>query len=378
MHGGLGDPEAHLHAAGEGAGDQVLEHLVLAVDRHPAAGQLGDRDAGGVTGAAQVDAVVREPLPGQPPAAAQLVHEVDRVLLQQPGAVARLDVLAGAVLQDHALDPRPLERQSQGQAGRPRADDRDLRPHRLRLCDAEPPVADETPTRYAREPEGTHPPLDHPPYRSTALRHPLRPLVYLPHTITEITGPQLGPELVHGERDSDLTAQHEGCPIGERIIVSGRVLDTEGKPLRDTLVEIWQANAAGRYRHVWDRWPAELDPNFSGAGRALTDAEGRYRFITIKPGPYPWGNHDNAWRPAHIHFSLLGRAFAQRLVTQMYFPGDPLMESDPIFNSVRDPAARARMICRFRLEESVDHWALAYEFDIRLRGPAATPFEEAH
>jgi protocatechuate 3,4-dioxygenase, beta subunit len=239
-------------------------------------------------------------------------------------------------------------------------------------------TAEDTPRSYLREPETEQPPLDYPPYRSTALRHPGQPLVYLPHTVTEITGPQLGPERVVGEHDHDLTVQHGGMPVGERILVSGRVLDTEGKPLRGTLVEIWQANAAGRYRHAWDRWAAELDPNFAGAGRTVTDDEGRYRFVTIKPGPYPWGNHDNAWRPAHIHFSLLGRAFAQRLVTQMYFPGDQLFEHDPIFNSVRDPGARERMISRFRMEDSVDHFALAYEFDIYLRGPAATPFEEAH
>jgi protocatechuate 3,4-dioxygenase beta subunit len=239
-------------------------------------------------------------------------------------------------------------------------------------------MSDQTPTSYLREPEGAHPPLDYPPYRSTALRHPKQPLVYLPHTITEITGPQLGPEHVLGEHDHDLTAQHGAMPIGERITVSGRVLDTDGKPLRDTLVEVWQANAAGRYRHVWDHWDAELDPNFSGAGRTLTDDEGRYRFITVKPGPYPWGNHHNAWRPAHIHFSLLGRAFAQRLVTQMYFPGDPLFEFDPIFTSVRDPIARERLVSRFQLDESVPNWALAYEFDIYLRGPGQTPFEETH
>jgi protocatechuate 3,4-dioxygenase beta subunit len=237
-------------------------------------------------------------------------------------------------------------------------------------------MTEHTPTSYLREPEDAQPPLDFPPYKSTALRHPKQPLVYLPHTITEITGPQLGPHRVVSEADSDLTAQHDGPPIGERIIVSGRVFDTEGKPLRDTLVEVWQANAAGRYRHVWDDWPAELDPNFSGAGRAVTDSEGRYRFVTIKPGPYPWGNHHNAWRPAHIHFSLLGRAFAQRLVTQMYFPGDPLFEFDPIFNSVRDPAARQRMVSRFSIHESVPSWALAYDFDIYLRGPGQTPFEE--
>jgi protocatechuate 3,4-dioxygenase beta subunit len=239
-------------------------------------------------------------------------------------------------------------------------------------------MSEDTPTSYAREPEGSHPPLDYPPYRSSEFRYPKQPLVYLPHTITEITGPQLGSSQIFGEHDADLTAQHAGMPIGERITVSGRVLDTEGRPLRQTLVEIWQANAAGRYDHRWDRWAAELDPNFSGAGRCLTDDEGRYRFTTIKPGPYPWGNHDNAWRPAHIHFSLLGRAFAQRLVTQMYFPADPLFEFDPIFNSVRDPHARERMISCFSLDASVDHFSLAYEFDIVLRGPGATPFEEAH
>jgi protocatechuate 3,4-dioxygenase beta subunit len=238
------------------------------------------------------------------------------------------------------------------------------------------PVTD-TPTSYAREPQDAHPPLDHPPYKSTALRHPSEPLVYLPHTITEITGPQLGPDRVVGDNDSDLTRQHEGEPIGERIIVSGRVLDTEGKPLRGTLVEVWQANAAGRYNHRWDRWPAPLDPNFSGAGRCLTDDEGRYRFVTIKPGPYPWGNHYNAWRPAHIHFSLLGRAFAQRLVTQMYFPGDPFFPYDPIFNAVRDEAARERMVSRFQIHQTEPNWAAGYEFDIYLRGPAATPFKEA-
>jgi protocatechuate 3,4-dioxygenase, beta subunit len=239
------------------------------------------------------------------------------------------------------------------------------------------PAAD-TPTSYVREPEGAHPPPDFEAYKSTRLRHPEQPLVYLPQTITEITGPQLGGELVRGETDADLTRQHEAEPIGERIIVGGRVLDTEGKPLRNTLVEIWQANAAGRYLHRSDRWPAPLDPNFSGAGRCVTDDDGRYRFTTIKPGPYPWGNHHNAWRPAHIHFSLMGRAFAQRLVTQMYFPGDPFFAYDPIFNSVRDEPARQRMVARFSIHGTQPNWAAAYEFDIYLRGPGATPFEEAH
>ena len=237
------------------------------------------------------------------------------------------------------------------------------------------PVVD-TPGNYLREPAGAHPPLDYPPYKSTTLRHPKQPLVYLPHTITEITGPALGDARVITPSDADLTTQHEGEPIGERLIVSGRVFDTEGKPLRHTLVEIWQANAAGRYFHRWDNWPAPLDPNFSGAGRCFTDDEGRYRFTTIKPGPYPWGNHYNAWRPAHIHFSLMGRAFTQRLVTQMYFPGDPFFPYDPIFNSVRDEQARARMMARFSIHGTQPDWAQAYEFDIYLRGPAATPFEE--
>jgi protocatechuate 3,4-dioxygenase, beta subunit len=236
----------------------------------------------------------------------------------------------------------------------------------------------ETPTSYVREAEDAHPPMDFEGYKSTALRHPKQPLVYLPQTITEVTGPQLGSERVIGEVDNDLTRQHDGEALGERITVSGRVFDTEGRPLRDTLVEIWQANAAGRYRHKWDRWPADLDPNFSGAGRCVTDADGRYEFTTIKPGPYPWGNHYNAWRPAHIHFSMLGRAFTQRLVTQMYFPGDPLFEFDPIFNSVRDPAARERMISRFSIHDTIPNWALAYKFDIYLRGPGQTPFEAAH
>jgi protocatechuate 3,4-dioxygenase beta subunit len=223
-------------------------------------------------------------------------------------------------------------------------------------------LVSDTPTSYAREPDGAQPPLDYPPYKSTRLRHPKQPLVYLPHTITEITGPRLGSERIAGELDNDLTRQHDGEPIGERITVSGRVFDT----------------AAGRYLHRSDRWPAPLDPNFSGAGRCVTDNQGRYRFVTIKPGPYPWGNHHNAWRPAHIHFSLLGRAFAQRLMTQMYFPEDPLFAYDPIFNSVADQRARERMVSRFSILDSQPDWALAYEFDIYLRGPGATPFEEAH
>jgi protocatechuate 3,4-dioxygenase, beta subunit len=218
------------------------------------------------------------------------------------------------------------------------------------------------------------PALDWPAYKSTALRHPKEPLVYLPAQVTELTGPQLG-QLRPGVIENDLTT---AGPLGERITVSGRLLDLDGRPIRDSLVEIWQCNAAGRYRHRRDNWPAPLDPNFGGAGRTVTDAEGRYEFLTIKPGPYPWGNHPNAWRPAHIHFSLMGRSFEQRLVTQMYFPGDPLFEFDPIFNSVRDPEARERMVSSFSMERSQENWALAYEFDIVLGGRAATPIEDAY
>ncbi len=225
---------------------------------------------------------------------------------------------------------------------------------------------------------GSHPDRDYPDYRSTRLRHPKEPLIYLPHTVTEETGPQLGARGPLGELDNDLTRQHEGEPIGERISVTGRVLDGEGRPIRDALIEIWQANAGGRYRHRWDRWPAPLDPNFSGAGRCVTDTDGRYEFVTVKPGPYPWGNHPNAWRPAHIHFSLLGSSFAQRLVTQMYFPGDPLFELDPIFQSVRDPKARERMISRFSIDLTRENWSIGYEWDIVLRGRDETPVEESH
>ncbi len=210
------------------------------------------------------------------------------------------------------------------------------------------------------------------PYRSTALRVPKRPLVIAPVTLVELDGPVYGHERVK-PGDADLTRQHWGAPLGERIVVSGRVLDADGRPLRDTLVEVWQANAAGRYDHAGDRHPAPLDPNFSGAGRCLTDSEGRYSFTTIKPGAYPWGNHDNAWRPAHIHFSLFGRAFAQRLVTQMYFPGDPLLDHDPIYNAVPEAGARERMIGRFALEATTPEWALGYAFDIVLGGRGATP-----
>jgi len=228
---------------------------------------------------------------------------------------------------------------------------------------------------YHREAPGTtHPPLDFPAYRATRLRHPSQPLVPLPHRLTEMTGPLLG-EGRGSATDHDLTVQHPGKPLGERIVVEGRVLEGDGRPVAGTLVEVWQANAGGRYRHDGDRHPAPLDPNFSGAGRCVTDAEGRWRFVTIKPGAYPWQNHANAWRPAHIHFSVFGRAFTQRLITQMYFPGDPLFAFDPILGSVPE-AARERLVSRFDLDTTVPEWALGYRWDIVLGGGQATPLED--
>jgi protocatechuate 3,4-dioxygenase beta subunit len=229
--------------------------------------------------------------------------------------------------------------------------------------------------RYDLDEPGTHPPLLYPDYRSTLLRAPRLPPVDLEQRLTEVTGPLFGADRV-GELDHDLTRQHAEEPQGQRIIVFGRVLDAYARPVPDTLLEIWQANASGRYRHAVDNWPAPLDPNFTGLGRTTTDQHGNYRFLTIKPGAYPWGNHRNAWRPAHIHFSLFGRAFTQRLITQMYFPDDPLFDHDPIFNSVRDPSARRRLVSTFRLDATEPSWALAFQFDIVLRGRDATPFEE--
>src|SRR5262245_4861039 len=230
---------------------------------------------------------------------------------------------------------------------------------------------------YARGGGAVDPPLRYADYRSTQVRSPSRPLISIPQTLSEVTGPLYGHSDVKSE-EADLTRQHAGEPLGQRIIVSGRLLDEGGRPVPHSLVEIWQCNAAGRYIHAVDQHPAPLDPNFTGAGRCVTDASGAYRFITIKPGAYPWGNHPNAWRPAHIHFSLFGPSFLTRLVTQMYFPGDPLFPFDPIFNSVSDAKARERMICKFDLETTRPDWALGYVWDIVLRGPGATPLDDDH
>jgi len=226
-----------------------------------------------------------------------------------------------------------------------------------------------------RRPEpGTQPDHLHPPYVSSIKRAPSKALVYLPHTLTEITGPSFETERIDSKA-CDLTRQHSGEPLGERIILSGRVLDENARPVAHTLVELWQANAAGRYLHKSDQHDAPLDPNFTGCGHTLTDGEGSYRFVTIRPGAYPWRNHYNAWRPAHIHLSVFGPAFASRLVTQMYFPGDPLLAFDPIFNCTADEQARNRLISRFDWESTSPDQALGFRFDIVLSGRSATPME---
>jgi len=221
----------------------------------------------------------------------------------------------------------------------------------------------------------TQPEYVHPPYASTVRRGPLQPLIEMQATPSEVTGP-LFTRTTIGEHAADLTAGHAGEVLGERIIVSGRVLDENGKSLPNSLLEIWQCNAAGRYLHDGDRHDAPLDPNFRGVGQVVTDSQGHYRFKTIRPGAYPWRNHYNAWRPAHIHFSLFGEAFAQRLVTQMYFPGDPLLPFDPIFNCVADDKARNRMVSSLDWENCQSEYALAYRFDLVLRGRHQTPWEK--
>lgn len=231
------------------------------------------------------------------------------------------------------------------------------------------------PIPYRKDGLQAHPDRVYPPYKSTALRHPKQPLVALRDPETELTEAFLGAGPI-GPLDPDLTAQHAGAPIGERIVLTGQVRDGNGTPLSGQLIEIWQTNAAGRYAQAEDVHDAPLDPNFTGVGRCLTDDRGVYRFTTIKPGPYPWRNHVKAWRPAHIHFSLFGTAFVSRLITQMYFPGDPLFPYDPVMQSVTDERARQRMVASFDLDATVDQWATGYRWDIVLRGPEKTLFED--
>jgi protocatechuate 3,4-dioxygenase, beta subunit len=225
---------------------------------------------------------------------------------------------------------------------------------------------------YRRPAPGTNPPTLFPDYKSSIKRAPRHAPISVEQTISETTGPNLGAEMIR-PGDADLTHFNGGEALGERIIVTGHVLDEDSRPVRNALIEIWQANACGRYAHPADQHDAPLDPHFSGVGRTVTDENGAYRFMSIKPGAYPWANHHNAWRPNHIHYSLFGAGLATRLVTQMYFPGDPLLELDPIFNSVPDADARRRLVAKFDLEVTVPQIALGYRFDFVLRGRSATP-----
>ena len=221
----------------------------------------------------------------------------------------------------------------------------------------------------------TQPRLDYPPYRSSVLRHPTKDLHHADPEGIELWAPVFGHQDVD-PLEADLTIQHRGEPVGERMVVTGRVLDGDGRPVRHQLVEIWQANAGGRYIHKRDQHPAAVDPNCTGVGRCLTDADGTYAFTTIKPGPYPWKNHRNAWRPAHIHFSLFGTDFTQRMITQMYFPGDPLFALDPIYQAITDQAARDRLVATYDHDVTTHEWATGYRWDIVLTGSHRTPMEE--
>ncbi|MEM8842432.1 MAG: protocatechuate 3,4-dioxygenase subunit beta [Pseudomonadota bacterium] len=214
-----------------------------------------------------------------------------------------------------------------------------------------------------------------PDYKSSTQRGPGQAPVKVPEWDGSLSLLPVWPPLPAGEADLTTNSRVNGDPIGERILVEGTLTDEAGRPIPGALIEIWQANAAGRYIHREESHPAPLDPNFTGAGRAISGPDGQYRFVTIKPGSYPWGNHRNAWRPAHIHFAIFGAGIAQRLITQMYFPGDPTLPYDPIFNSTAEAAVRNRLIARFSMEETIPNWAHCYRFDITLAGGAATPFE---
>jgi protocatechuate 3,4-dioxygenase, beta subunit len=234
----------------------------------------------------------------------------------------------------------------------------------------------ETGALFARD-RSWHPPALTPPYKTTVARSPQRAPIAFDNTLSEITGPTFGHHML-GELDDDLTlnfAKPGESAIGERIIVYGRVLDERGKGVPGVLLEFWQANAGGRYRHKRDGYQAPLDPNFGGCGRTITDTEGGYAFRTVKPGPYPWPNGPNDWRPAHVHFSVFGHAFAQRLITQMYFEGDPLIWTCPIVRSIADRAAIEMLIAAYDAQATIPMDARAYKFDIVLRGRRSSLFE---
>ena len=333
----------------------------------------------------QVHAPVTHAFAPKAVAHARLDHEIDGALLEHARAHPFDHVFAAAILNNDRIESIKVQQMTQEEPRGAGADDSDLGPdpdHTRSMITCDSPfreiilsgTKENGVKHYPRPQPGEQPPFLHPPYTSTIRRAPAKPLIQIPHTLSELTGPLYGHNPI-GETDNDLTRQHPGEPLGERIIVAGRVMDEDGRPIRHTLVELWQCNAAGRYFHSRDDHPAPLDPNFTGAGRAVTDGEGNYRFVTIKPGAYPWRNHSNAWRPAHIHFSLFGPCFLTRLITQMYFPNDPLMPFDPISQSIPDERARRRLIARFDLSLSEPEWALGYRFDFVLRGRNATPFE---
>lgn len=233
------------------------------------------------------------------------------------------------------------------------------------------------PKSVSQRNRAAHPDVNYPDYRSTILRHPKHKLVALPQSLADTTGPVFG-HMSLGKYDADLIVNYANpgeSAIGERILVHGRLLDESGHGIPNALIEVWQANAGGRYRHKNDSYLAPLDPNFGGCGRCITDAKGYYSFKTIKPGPYPWPNGGNDWRPAHIHFSIFGDCFAQRLITQMYFEGDPHVEICPIVQSIADPRAIDQLVARLDMSNSIPMDLRAYRFDLVLRGPGSTPFE---
>ena len=355
--------------------DEIFHHLMLRVDRNRTpAGQLVHVDAVALPVKAQLDAVMDQPFAAHALTHSGRVQQIHSALFKHARADALLHARARLRLDYDGFYAFQMEQVRQQKPSGTRADDADFRMqcrHNSALHDTIVRMKE-----YPRTQPGTQPEYLYEGYRSSIRRAPSQALIQLPHTLSELTGPLYGHNPI-GESDNDLTRHFAEAPLGERIIVAGRVVDQDGRGVPSALVEVWQANASGRYRHSRDSHPAPLDPNFLGAGRAITDNAGNYRFVSIKPGAYPWRNHPNAWRPSHIHFSLFGAGLLSRLVTQMYFPGDPLMAVDPVLHSIADEGARQRLVSSFDLSLTEPEWAMGYRFDIVLRGRSATPFEES-